>query len=246
MNGKPAGHTVSSLFFGFLVFSLGVSLPISAQAEYGWEVAGAYQSKIGKIGSKRVKKLSVPILFGITLSMISPNFGDPRGDGTRTHEGEDVMAPEGAPIVSPTKAVVIGTGNGSGSGKYVSTMNPGGEKFVYMHLDEILVKRGEELAVGELLGYVGNTGNASGGAAHLHFEIRDGGKATDPFPRLAREFSLKNKIKYLRSAIRKVKDVDELVEFVVANYRGELNQAKAVSIILPPEIEKELTNEEKK
>ena len=57
----------------------------------------------------------MPILFGVSVKNISPNFGDPRDGGARTHEGEDIMAVKGTPIISPTNAVVIRAGTG-GSG----------------------------------------------------------------------------------------------------------------------------------
>lgn len=196
------------------------------------------QRKINRLDDDKVDNLSLPILFGVTLGMIWPNFGDSRDGGARVHEGEDIMAPEGAPVVSPTEAVVTRVGTGAGSGKYVTTANPGGETFQYYHLSEILVKSGDELNVGELLGYVGNTGNASGGAAHLHFEIRKGRTATDPFPRLTREFSVKDKIEYLDDALDTLDDdaQDDLAKFVVANYTAELRNARTSGIALPKDV----------
>lgn len=225
---------------GLSVFILSVCFPLSTNAQYSGRIGSSYRTKINKLDDTKVKNLPIPVLFGITVGMLWPNFGDPRGGGTREHEGEDIMAPEGAPIVSPTEAVVIRTGTGSSSGKYVTTANPGGETFVYMHLSDILVKAGDELDEGELVGLVGNTGNASGGAAHLHLEIRDGRKATDPFPRLTREFSLKDKIEFLTDALNDVDDEDEFISFVVEQYQSELWQAKGAGIELPSDIEKEL------
>jgi hypothetical protein len=144
------------------------------------------QAKIQALGSVAVMKFPIPILSGVSLSDISPNFGDPRSGG-RTHEGEDIMAVKGTPIVSPTDAVVLRTGTGSTEGNYVYTANPGGEIFVYMHLDRVGegVVPGLVLKTGDLIGYVGNTGNASGGAAHLHFEVHTAANVpVDPFPRL--------------------------------------------------------------
>ncbi len=69
-----------------------------------------------------------------------------------------------------------------------------------MHLDRIGegVVSGTVLAQGALVGYVGNTGNASGGPAHLHFEIHSSsGTPVDPFLRLTSEFPLQEKIVYL-------------------------------------------------
>ncbi|HYC34213.1 MAG TPA: peptidoglycan DD-metalloendopeptidase family protein, partial [Candidatus Paceibacterota bacterium] len=149
-------------------------------------------------------------------------------------------APEGAPIISPTEAVVLRTGSGEGSGKYVTTANPGGETFTYMHLSEISVKAGEELDRGDLVGLVGNTGNASGGAAHLHFEIRENRKPFDPFERITLELPLKEKINYLEGVLQDADDEDEMADFIVANYKSELWQAKVAGIKLPFDIDKKL------
>ncbi|MFZ2556247.1 MAG: peptidoglycan-binding protein, partial [Minisyncoccia bacterium] len=92
---------------------------------------------------------------------------------------------------SPTDAIVVRTGNGTNSGIYIRTANPGGENFVYMHLSSIApgIETGDKVLRGEIIGFVGNTGNASGGPAHLHFELRQGGSAMDPFPRLSTVFT---------------------------------------------------------
>lgn len=152
--------------------------------------SNAYRSQIEALGSQAVQNLPVPI-YGIPLSALTRNFGDPRGDGTRSHEGLDIMASNGTPIASPTDAVVTRAGNGSSSGLYVRTANPGGETFVYMHLSKIGegIVEGKVMKRGDIIGFVGNTGNASGGAAHLHFEIRSGRTATDPYPRLNSVFT---------------------------------------------------------
>lgn len=227
----------ASLFLTLAIFFFMVCAPLDAHAQSRSRGDSRYSSKIKKLDEDEVKDLVVPILFGVTLKNIWPNFGDPRGGGTRSHEGLDIMAPDGAPIISPTEAVVTRTGNGESSGKYVTTANPGGETFTYMHLSEISVKAGEELEKGDLIGLVGNTGNASGGAAHLHLEIRENRKATDPFPRITLELPLKDKINYLEDILE---DEEDLVDFVVANYKSELWQAKVAGIKLPFDVEKKL------
>lgn len=226
---------------GLFVFIICAVLPAAVHAQYGgWRGGSSYSSKINKLDDDEVDDLPVPILFGVTLGMLWPNFGDDRDGGDRQHEGLDIMAPEGAPIISPTEAVVIRTGTGSGSGKYVTTANPGGESFVYMHLSEISVRAGDELDKGDLIGLVGDTGNAKGGAPHLHLEIRDGRRATDPFPRITKELPLEDKIDFLEGAIRDIDDEDDFIEFIVENYQGELWQAKGAGIELPEDIEDEL------
>ncbi len=108
-----------------------------------------------------------------------------------------------------------------------------------MHLDEIAdIDEGDEIEKGALIGYVGNTGNASGGATHLHFEIKDDdGDPTDPYPRITRIFPLADKIEYLEEILDDADDEDELAEFIVTMYRKDLLLAKSLAIVLPPEIE---------
>lgn len=151
-----------------------------------WGYSSRYSSLVADLGTTRVKHIPIPVLFGVAVDDLTENFGDARGGGTRTHQGLDIMAREGTPIVSPTDAVVLRTGNGTNSGLYIRTANPGGENFVYMHLSSLApgIEAGERVKRGEIIGFVGNTGNASGGPAHLHLEIRSDGSATDPFPRL--------------------------------------------------------------
>ena len=174
-----------------------------------------------------VDEIPIPILFGLEYEEINPDFSDPRGDGSRTHEGEDLLAPQGTPIVSPTKAIVISTGSGPSAGKYVYTANPGGETFRYMHLDYIAdLDRGDKLDVGDFIGTVGDTGNAPDGVYHLHFEMRDeDNKPQDPFPRLTDEFSLKEKISFFGGVFSDVKNDDELAKFLVETYREDFVEA---------------------
>lgn len=172
----------------------------------GERYSNTVSKAVKKLGSKEVEDLKIPVLLGITRAKLSPNFGDARGGGTRTHEGLDIMAPEGAFVASPTDAVVIAAGDGESSGIYVTTANPGGERFVYMHLSGIAdgVKTGTVLEEGDLIGYVGNTGNASGGAPHLHFEIREGREVKDPYERLTKEFTSQERIAVLMEILKEL------------------------------------------
>ncbi len=195
------------------------------------------RSKINNLDDDPVEEVPIPILFGIGRWNLSRNFGDVRGSG-RSHEGLDIMAPRGAPIVSPTEAVVIRVGDGASSGYYVYTANPGNETFAYMHLDEMSeLDEGDVLDPGDLIGYVGNSGNAIGGSTHLHFEIRDEGGATDPFPRLSGAFELSDKIEYLEKILSDHDDEEECAEQMVMLYRTDLLLARTQGIELPEEIE---------
>lgn len=200
-------------------------------------VSSSLRKKINALDEDKVENVPIPVLFGISVTSLFPNFGDPRDGGARSHEGLDIIALEDTPIVSPTDAVVLRTGSGSSSGKYVYTANPGGETFVYMHLTEIAdIDSGDVIEAGDVIGYVGNTGNASGGPAHLHFEIRDGKDATDPFPRLTLSFNIEEKMEFLEGIFDDVSDEEDFAEFLVKNFRSDFLSARAQDIDLPKDI----------
>ncbi|HEV7702227.1 MAG TPA: peptidoglycan DD-metalloendopeptidase family protein [Candidatus Paceibacterota bacterium] len=252
--------SIFALFLG-LILPLGgstISAQTPAEGQSPWrgsdisawrERSSTISRKIDSLGGTAEAELPLPILFGLTPDNLTPNFGDPRSGG-RTHEGLDIMAPRNAPIVSPTKAIVLRVGTGETSGNYVYTANPGGETFVYMHLNEMSeLDEGDELDKGDLIGYVGNTGNAAGGATHLHFEIHVNDKPTDPLPRLKRIFPLADKIDYLENILdsrdlpAQADDEKEFAELMVTMYRKEFVLAKTltvagtVNITLPKVIE---------
>lgn len=186
-----------------------------------------------------VAEVAIPVLFGVTLSDVIPDFGAPRGGGTRQHEGQDFIVPLGTPVVSPTEAVVLSTGTGASAGKFVYTANPGGEQFRYMHFDYIAdLERGDTLDVGDLIGTVGDTGNAAPGDYHLHFETRDDdNQAQDPHERLVDDFTLKEKMSFLSGILRAVDDEDEYAEFLVSTFTADFVAAYNAEYRLPDEIE---------
>ena len=189
-----------------------------------------------------VEHIYLPILFGVALDDVVPNFGESRGSGSRSHEGQDILAPKGTPIVSPTDAIVIRTGSGASAGKYVYTANPGGETFRYMHLDTIAnLDHGDELKPGDLIGTIGDTGNAPDGVYHLHLEIRDeDNEPTDPYERITKEFSDKKQISFLRDIFRNIRNDDEYARFLVTEYPEVFELAYREDWNLPREIENEL------
>ncbi len=193
--------------------------------------------KVAALPTQIVQTIPIPVLFGVDKTDISPNFGDPRPNG-RTHEGEDIMAVKGTPIVSPTPAVVMQIGTGASSGNYVSTINPGGEIFVYMHLDHFAegLVQGQALKTGDLIGYVGNTGDAAGGPSHLHLEIHDNGVPTDPYPRLGNAFPSADRMTYLSAILTQTSDPTALSSFLVTNFRSEFTAAQSDNVALPSSV----------
>lgn len=114
-------------------------------------------------------------------------WGAPRSGG-RSHKGVDMIAARGTPLVALEDGVVSRIGNGGLGGKTVWLRSDSGHSYYYAHLDGWAsgLNEGQRLDVGELLGYVGNTGNAIYTVPHLHFEYHPGGgSAVNPYPLVA-------------------------------------------------------------
>lgn len=110
-------------------------------------------------------------------------WGASRDGGGRSHEGIDIFASKGTPVVAIADGVITRTGNQGLGGKQVWLRDSNlGNSYYYAHLDSILTQSGKRVSIGDTLGWVGNTGNAAGGSPHLHFGIYTAGGAVDPYP----------------------------------------------------------------
>jgi peptidoglycan hydrolase-like protein with peptidoglycan-binding domain len=115
---------------------------------------------------------------------ITDSFGDPRPGG-RHHEGDDIMAPRSSPIYAVESGTVEKAASGSLAGLEIILRGVSGNSFFYAHQSANLVHSGEHVTAGQLIGRVGNTGDAAGGPTHLHFEFwPGGGSAVNPYPKL--------------------------------------------------------------
>lgn len=111
-------------------------------------------------------------------------WGAQRDGGRRSHEGNDIFAARGTPLLAVTDGRVSRVRNGGLGGKTV-WLRDGNRRlsYYYAHLDSQLVRPGQYVNRGDTVGLVGNTGNARTTPPHLHFGIYANG-ARDPFPYL--------------------------------------------------------------
>jgi murein DD-endopeptidase MepM/ murein hydrolase activator NlpD len=135
-----------------------------------------------------------PVLLpGVDYGSVEAAFGNARG---RPHEGQDIFAPAGTPVVAPAEGTVIDGGYDGGRGNWLSIYDPERKlTYSYFHLvDAAEVATGDKVKAGERVGQVGCTGSCYGD--HLHFEVRDGedpyATAIDPMPYLTKWKPLEN------------------------------------------------------
>ena len=114
----------------------------------------------------------------------SSKYGAPRPGG-RLHKGIDIANSYGTPIYAAEAGRVIhASWGGSGYGNLIKIDHGSGAETRYAHLSGFAVSNGQTVKKGQLIGYMGSTGNSSG--SHLHFEILIGGRTVNPLPYIGR------------------------------------------------------------
>ena len=121
-----------------------------------------------------IRRGSGDLVWPINGQFTSP-FGQRWG---RLHAGVDLAAPTGTPIRAAASGQVILMAPTGGYGNYTCINHGQSISTCYAHQSRFGTSRGATVKQGEVMGYVGNTGNSFG--AHLHFEVRIDGKPTDP------------------------------------------------------------------
>ncbi len=156
----------------------------AAQKQYEIELARAAAARGSAAGG--VSAAATPnFLCPFPGSSFTNSWGAPRSGG-RGHRGTDLMGPYGAPLYASASGTVY-TGNSGLGGKTVWLIADYGTGFYYAHLDSFNVGSGSRVSRGDVVGYNGASGNADGGAPHLHFEIHPNGRgssAVNPYPTL--------------------------------------------------------------
>ncbi len=189
---RPRSRRVLPLLVALL--TLAAWLPGAADSLAAGAPTSIDQSADGVQTAQRLRTLP-PLNFPMQTTprcAILDNFGDPRSNG-RTHQGSDMLSTLGQEVYAMADGVltfqgVVGDGN---SGTVLSgnlwklVANSDGTYYIYAHLSAFAegVTKGMSVYRGQLIGYVGDTGNAGAGNYHLHFEIHPGGgAAVNPLP----------------------------------------------------------------
>jgi peptidoglycan LD-endopeptidase LytH len=161
----------------------------------GEEIATIDAGAVGSAPAVRLQQVAPPNfpMEPFPRCQILDNFGDPRSGG-RTHAGSDMLATLGQEVyamVDGTLTLQTFASSGGSSGLsgnlWKLTAATGGTYYIYAHLSAFApgLSKGSVVRAGQVIGWVGDTGNAGPGNYHLHFEIHPGGgKEVDPLPLL--------------------------------------------------------------
>ncbi len=175
--GRPSVGSLEKAILSYDHSEAYVRWVLSKAADYGYVA-----SSTG--GVSVVGGMTCPVTGPVTFTS---SFGAPRSGG-RTHKGNDLFAPLGTPLVAIENGVIfqlddfpVGLG-----GIDIWLRGDSGTSYYYAHDRSNVVALGQRVAVGQVVAYLGDTGNAEG-SPQLHFEIHPGGgPAVDPYPSLAR------------------------------------------------------------
>jgi len=126
----------------------------------------------GAVGTLRDRDLAIPV-EGVDSGDLRDTFSDSRGGG-RAHEAIDIMARRGTPVRAVEDGVIQKLFTSAAGGLTIYQFEPSGTfTYYYAHLDRYApqLREGQLVRRGDVIGYVGSTGNASPNAPHLHFAI---------------------------------------------------------------------------
>ncbi len=138
---------------------------------------------------------------GETDELVYDNTWGASRSGGRGHKGTDIMSPKGVEVRAVADGVVETLKSGPRSGYYVRLVHDGGWESWYMHLNNDTpgtddgrggeatayaagLSVGDVVRAGQVIGYVGDSGNAEWTGSHTHFELHIDGQATNPYPYL--------------------------------------------------------------
>jgi murein DD-endopeptidase MepM/ murein hydrolase activator NlpD len=135
-------------------------------------------SRVGAVGAT----INTATARGIALGLApGPGRSANRGGATFVmHNGVDLVAPPGTPVLAASEGTVVGAAPNAGYGNWIRIQHPQNVATVYGHLSAFAegIRAGVTVHQGQVIGFVGSTGRSTG--PHLHFEVIKDGGAVDP------------------------------------------------------------------
>jgi murein DD-endopeptidase MepM/ murein hydrolase activator NlpD len=138
-------------------------------------------AKVEQRLSERTLILAHTPTIAPTVGVITDGYGpriDPITHRPAFHEGLDISVAHGTPVRAPADGVILVADRESGLGKVVKINHGFGYTTVFGHLDRFLVKEGDRVTRGQVIGRVGMSGRATG--PHLHYEVWQDGDKQNP------------------------------------------------------------------
>ncbi|HUD28868.1 MAG TPA: M23 family metallopeptidase [Novosphingobium sp.] len=127
--------------------------------------------------------VAIPSRNPLAMERMTSSFGmrdHPILGGRRAHKGVDLAAPTGTPVYATADGTVSRASWFSGYGLYIALEHGGEMQTRYGHMSRLNVAEGQRVHKGDVIGFVGSTGNSTG--PHLHYEVRMSGEAVNPIP----------------------------------------------------------------
>ena len=160
--------------------------PSKQQLAGGSSQDRAFADRAAKLFGQ-IDGLNLPIrmpVVGVRPADLDDSWHAPRDGGAREHKGIDIFAKKGTEVVAVADGVLSFIGDQRLGGHCIWLTTENGASFYYAHLDRWApgLYEGMEVQSGDLLGYVGNTGNAAHTPSHLHFGINRNDEMINPFP----------------------------------------------------------------
>ena len=169
------------------------------------EETSARRKELEEAARRRGAAGGVGVISGFVCPVPGSRFINDWGfarSGGRSHKGTDIMSPKGTPVLAVADGIVHEMGTHRLSGYFVRLDHGNGYLTTYMHLNNdtlgtddgdggpwtayhATLYEGKEVRAGEVIGYVGDSGNAEGTKPHTHFEINLDGHKKNPYPWLA-------------------------------------------------------------
>ncbi|MBP2279929.1 murein DD-endopeptidase MepM/ murein hydrolase activator NlpD [Psychrobacter sp. PL19] len=168
-----------------ILFLFILQLVMISIAERSWSIVQVTSQRLTLMQQELPQENSLP--SPLPEQHLTDTWGGARSEG-RSHEGIDIFAPRGTPIKATTAGIVSKVGDDRLGGRVVVIVGPGGAGHYYAHLEDFAdISPKDWVDAGDIIGYVGNSGNAKGTPPHVHYGIYINGRAVNPYPLLLKD-----------------------------------------------------------